>query len=168
MRQACTLHATKRIYQRTQAEALQYTIIPEEAITMRTIQSFFLAIALLVASTSAFGVSSARMTLVGSTGATSFVVSQRSPAVAAPKRAQSARRGDLQMGNVAKFGVFSPAVIAAKLVLGQDKLNKIRGKAIALHSEKISEFSEWVGAYHLRTKLIKKAKLNGDILGFLV
>ena len=69
---------------------------------------------------------------------------------------------------MAKFGVFSPAVYAAKLVLGGDKLNKIRGKGISLHSQTIGDFCEWAGAYHLRTKLIKKAKTNGDTLGFLV
>ncbi len=52
--------------------------------------------------------------------------------------------------------------------IGNDKLNKIRGKAISLHSQYIGEFCTWAGAYHLRTRLIKKAKLNGDILGFLV
>lgn len=71
-------------------------------------------------------------------------------------------------GKQSKFGVFSPAVYGAKLVLGTDKLNKIRGKAISLHSQYIGDFCEWVGAYHLRTKLIKKAKVNGDTLGFLV
>ena len=72
------------------------------------------------------------------------------------------------MGSQAKFGVFSPAVYAAKITLGNDKLNIIRGKAISLHSQYIGEFCTWSGAYHLRTRLIKKAKLNGDILGFLV
>jgi hypothetical protein len=74
----------------------------------------------------------------------------------------------LQMGSMAKFGIFSPAVYAAKIVLGNDKLNKVRGKAISLHSQYIGDFCQWAGAYHLRTKLIKKAKTNGDILGFLV
>ena len=69
---------------------------------------------------------------------------------------------------MSKFGIFSPAVYGAKIVLGSEKLNKIRGKAISLHSEKIGDFCQWVGAYHLRTKLIKKAKTNGDTLGFLV
>lgn len=32
------------------------------------------------------------------------------------------------MGKVAKFGVFSPAVIGAKVALGETRLNKIRGK----------------------------------------
>lgn len=72
------------------------------------------------------------------------------------------------MGSQAKFGVFSPAVYGAKIVLGNDKLNKIRGQAISLHSQYIGEFCQWSGAYHLRTRLIKKAKTNGDTLGFLV
>lgn len=72
------------------------------------------------------------------------------------------------MGNAASFGIFSPAVYVAKVVLGNEKLNKIRGKAISLHSQYIGDFCEWVGAYHLRTRLIKKAKTNGDKLGFLV
>ena len=72
------------------------------------------------------------------------------------------------MGSQAKFGIFSPAVYGAKIALGADKLNKIRGKAISLHSKSIGNFCEWAGAYHLRTRLIKKAKVNGDTLGFLV
>jgi hypothetical protein len=71
-------------------------------------------------------------------------------------------------GKMSKFGVFSPAVYIAKFALGTERLNKIRGKAISLHSQYIGDFCEWVGAYHLRTQLIKKAKTNGDILGFLV
>ena len=107
------------------------------------------------------------------TGGSSFVVSQRArvaaraSTIAAPQ-AQTQRRSGMTMGSQAKFGVFSPAVYAAKIVLGKDKLNKIRGKAISLHSEKITQFCEFFGAYHLRTKVIKKAKVNGDILGFLV
>jgi hypothetical protein len=72
------------------------------------------------------------------------------------------------MGSMAKFGIFSPVVYVAKLGLGNEKLNKIRGKAISLHSQAIGDFCSWVGAYHLRTKLIKIAKTNGDTLGFLV
>jgi len=71
-------------------------------------------------------------------------------------------------GKMSKFGVFSPAVYAAKIALGEAKLNKIRGKGISLHSQVIGDFTLWVGAYHLRTRLIKTAKVNGDILGFLV
>jgi hypothetical protein len=71
-------------------------------------------------------------------------------------------------GKKSKFGIFSPAVYAAKIALGEQKLNKIRGKGISLHSQAIGDFTQWVGAYHLRTRLVKTAKQNGDILGFLV
>ncbi len=37
------------------------------------------------------------------------------------------------MGKVSKFGIFSPAVIAAKVALGESRLNKIRGKVRAQH-----------------------------------
>jgi hypothetical protein len=79
-------------------------------------------------------------------------------------------RGDMQMmgGKKSKFGIFSPAVYAAKIALGEKKLNKIRGKGISLHSQVIGEFAMWSGSYHLRTRLIKLAKTNGDTLGFLV
>ena len=33
--------------------------------------------------------------------------------------------GQLTMGNNAKFGIFSPAVIVAKTILGEAKLNKV-------------------------------------------
>jgi len=95
-----------------------------------------------------------------------FVISQRPQGQQPVSRSNT--KSSLQMGSQAKFGVFSPAVYAAKITLGNDKLNKIRGKAISLHSQYIGEFCTWSGAYHLRTRLIKKAKLNGDILGFLV
>ncbi|KAG7354222.1 hypothetical protein IV203_003578 [Nitzschia inconspicua] len=102
----------------------------------------------------------------------SFVISQRpSTTSRTVPQQQNQRTGvsSLHMGGkMAKFGIFSPAVYGAKLVLGTEKLNKIRGKAISLHSQYIGEFCEWIGAYHLRTQLIKKAKVNGDTLGFLV
>jgi len=72
------------------------------------------------------------------------------------------------MGKNAKFGIFSPAVYGAKIALGEKKLNGLRGKGISLHSQAIGDFCQWAGAYHLRTKLIKLAKTNGDTLGFLV
>ena len=109
------------------------------------------------------------------TGASSFVVSRSAAAatVHQPRRASSSSSSSTKTalfmgGSRSKFGIFSPAVYAAKIVLGKDKLNKIRGKAISLHSEKITQFCEFFGAYHLRTKVIKKAKVNGDTLGFLV
>ena len=95
----------------------------------------------------------------------------------------------LRMGNTAKFGIFSPAVFAAKLILGESKLNKvssilywlatdkfwlglalqIRGKVISLHSQAITQWCVQYGAYHLRTRLVSKCAYclhwyNFDIL----
>jgi hypothetical protein len=41
-----------------------------------------------------------------------------------------------------KEGLFSPAVAVSKKVFGDEQLNKIRGKAISLHSEVIGNFVE--------------------------
>lgn len=72
------------------------------------------------------------------------------------------------MGKMSKFGIFSPAVVVAKVALGEARLNKVRGKVIALHSQTIQSFCEWVGADpKLRGQLIKKAKTTGDELGML-
>jgi hypothetical protein len=139
---------------------------------MKSFQSILLALALLVSSVSAFGVTgTGSMSLAGVSGGSSFVVSQRqrtTPSFPVEQSRSNAGKSNLQMGSMAKFGVFSPAVYVAKLTLGGEKLNKVRGKAISLHSQYIGQFCEWAGAYHLRTRLIKKAKTNGDILGFLV
>lgn len=72
------------------------------------------------------------------------------------------------MGKVSKFGPFTPAVIATRLVIGDKALNKLRGKGIALHSQAITAFCEFTGAGpKMRQKLIRQAKNNGDTLGFL-
>mmetsp|Transcript_18757 Transcript_18757/g.45284 ORF Transcript_18757/g.45284 Transcript_18757/m.45284 type:complete len:135 (-) Transcript_18757:1140-1544(-) len=134
---------------------------------MKTYQIIIAFLAMAVSVTSAF---TTVPTSFNSQAGSGFVVSQRpqqQSTISAPSRPRTGT-SSLQMGNVAKFGVFSPAVYAAKVVLGGEKLNKIRGKAISLHSQYIGEFCQWAGAYHLRTQLIKKAKKNGDTLGFLV
>jgi hypothetical protein len=127
---------------------------------MKTFQAIAIIFALAVSAVNAFSISS--------TGGSSFVISQRPRAATTTPCPARSGASSLQMGNMAKFGVFSPAVYGAKIALGTEKLNKIRGKAISLHSQYIGQFCEWAGAYHLRTKLIKKAKTNGDTLGFLV
>ncbi|KAL7473947.1 hypothetical protein ACHAXS_014314 [Conticribra weissflogii] len=128
----------------------------------RIVSLVLLVVALAASSVQGFTATS----LGGVTGGSNFVVSQRPRAVqSSPRHTQ---HSNLQMGSQAKFGIFSPAVYGAKIILGNDKLNKIRGKAISLHSQYIGDFCEWAGAYHLRTRLIKKAKTNGDTLGFLV
>jgi hypothetical protein len=94
--------------------------------------------------------------------------SRFSPVAERGTERRGARGMSMMGGKVAKFGIFSPAVIAAKIILGETKLNKIRGKAIALHSQAITEFCYFVGAQgKMRNRIIKKAKTNGDELGFL-
>eukprot|EP00573_Skeletonema_grethae_P004874 CAMPEP_0201710002 /NCGR_PEP_ID=MMETSP0578-20130828/58399_1 /ASSEMBLY_ACC=CAM_ASM_000663 /TAXON_ID=267565 /ORGANISM="Skeletonema grethea, Strain CCMP 1804" /LENGTH=270 /DNA_ID=CAMNT_0048199005 /DNA_START=213 /DNA_END=1025 /DNA_ORIENTATION=- len=39
-----------------------------------------------------------------------------------------------------KEGIFSPIVVAASTILGQDELNKVRAKAISIHSDLIKSF----------------------------
>lgn len=88
-----------------------------------------------------------------------------SPASLAPVRT---RNTELYMGGKqAKFGPFSPAVYVGKFVLGEQKFNKFRAKIISLHSQIITDFCIQYGAYNMRVRLIKKAKVNGDTLGFL-
>ena len=134
----------------------------------KVLLSLFLILA--VASSAVCGFSTGATAVLGGTnGGSDFVVSQRPRPISQTNVGRStAGVSAMRMGKMAKFGIFSPAVYGSKIVLGQDKLNKIRGKGISLHSQAIGEFCQWAGAYHLRTRLIKLAKTNGDILGFLV
>mmetsp|Transcript_27509 Transcript_27509/g.61458 ORF Transcript_27509/g.61458 Transcript_27509/m.61458 type:complete len:124 (+) Transcript_27509:65-436(+) len=80
-----------------------------------------------------------------------------------------ARSSVTMMGKMAKFGIFSPVVLAAKNLLGEKELNKLRGQGITLHSQYITEFCVYVGcSAKTRGGLIKKAKTTGDELGFLI
>lgn len=135
---------------------------------MKIVQLFLLCLAVLAGSTTqAFSVQPITRSSLG--GGSGFVVSQRPQHHQQQRRSTYQSKSQLYMGGKnAKFGIFSPAVYAAKFVLGTDKLIKFRGKAISLHSSYIGDFCLWVGAYHMRVPLIKKAKANGDILGFLV
>ena len=63
---------------------------------------------------------------------------------------------------------FGPIVRLMKGIIGVKKLNTIRGKAIAIHSQVIGDFCKFVGANQkLRQGLIRVAKANGHKLGFL-
>ena len=65
------------------------------------------------------------------------------------------RNMELQMGGkMSKFGIFSPIVYVAKFALGEAKFNKVRGKAISLHSQAITEWCLLYGAYNIRLKLV--------------
>merc|ERR1719148_114071 len=120
---------------------------------------------LCVAFSSVNGFSVAAPRAGGGNGGSSFVVAQR---FTVQQANVTPRRGDMNMVKVAKFGVFSPGVYAGKIVLGEKKFLKIRGKIISAHSGIIKDWCKWSGAGHLSTKIISFAKDNGNILGFLV
>ncbi|XP_073025783.1 protein PROTON GRADIENT REGULATION 5, chloroplastic-like [Primulina eburnea] len=65
-------------------------------------------------------------------------------------------------------GLFAPIVVVARNVIGKKRFNQLRGKAIALHSQVITEFCKSIGADgKQRQGLIRIAKKNGEKLGFL-
>uniref|UniRef100_A0A7N0TMM7 Proton gradient regulation 5 n=1 Tax=Kalanchoe fedtschenkoi TaxID=63787 RepID=A0A7N0TMM7_KALFE len=65
-------------------------------------------------------------------------------------------------------GVFAPIVVLARNLIGKKQFNQLRGKAIALHSQVITEFCKAIGAdAKQRQGLIRLAKKNGEKLGFL-
>ncbi|KAJ4955911.1 hypothetical protein NE237_012694 [Protea cynaroides] len=65
-------------------------------------------------------------------------------------------------------GLFAPIVVLTRNIVGKKRFNQLRGKAIALHSQVITEFCKSIGAdAKQRQGLIRLAKKNGERLGFL-
>ncbi|KAK9665779.1 hypothetical protein RND81_14G135600 [Saponaria officinalis] len=65
-------------------------------------------------------------------------------------------------------GLFAPLVVVTRDIVGKKRFNQLRGKAIALHSQVITEFCKSIGAdAKQRQGLIRLAKKNGEKLGFL-
>ncbi|KAA8548869.1 hypothetical protein F0562_000553 [Nyssa sinensis] len=65
-------------------------------------------------------------------------------------------------------GLFAPIVVVTRNIIGKKRFNQFRGKAIALHSQVITEFCKSIGADpKQRQGLIRLAKKNGERLGFL-
>ncbi|RDX95037.1 Protein PROTON GRADIENT REGULATION 5, chloroplastic [Mucuna pruriens] len=63
-------------------------------------------------------------------------------------------------------GIFAPAVVITRNIIGKKRFNQLRGKAIALHSQVITEFCKSIGAdAKQRQGLIRLAKKNGEWLG---
>ncbi|ACO64517.1 predicted protein [Micromonas commoda] len=90
-------------------------------------------------------------------------------AVPAQPRART-ERGALKVvaGNDYEGGLFAPIVVVARNIIGVKRFNQIRGKAIALHSQVITDFCKEIGADgKVRQNLIRTAKQNGGKLGFL-
>ncbi|KAB2599891.1 protein PROTON GRADIENT REGULATION 5 [Pyrus ussuriensis x Pyrus communis] len=84
-------------------------------------------------------------------------------------RVGKAVRAQPMMKNVNEGkGVFAPLVVVTRNIVGKKRFNQIRGKAIALHSQVITEFCKSIGAdAKQRQGLIRLAKKNGERLGFL-
>ena len=65
--------------------------------------------------------------------------------------------------------MFAPLVITLRNLLGNPKFNQLRGKAIALHCQTITNFCKQFGfPSSQRQNLIRLAKSNGKKLGLLV
>lgn len=72
------------------------------------------------------------------------------------------------MGNKATTGPFVPLVVVVRNVVGEKDFNKIRGKAISLHSQVIKDFCKVLGVDGKQVQgVIRLAKKNGEKLGFL-
>lgn len=71
-----------------------------------------------------------------STATTEPVVKNATTKMKEPRKVQAKKGGS----TVHKQGIFSPAVLAAKQVLGDENLNKVRAKAISMHSDVIASF----------------------------
>ncbi|CAL9097613.1 unnamed protein product [Musa acuminata var. zebrina] len=84
-------------------------------------------------------------------------------------RAARPRRSSPRMGNVNEGkGLFAPVVVLVRNIIGRKRFNQLRGKAIALHSQVITEFCRTIGTDgKQRQGLIRLAKKNGEKLGFL-
>ena len=64
--------------------------------------------------------------------------------------------------------MFAPLVILFRNSLGKAKFNKLRGKAIALHSKAITKFCNQIGIESkIRQSFIRTARDNGKRLGLL-
>mmetsp|Transcript_4866 Transcript_4866/g.17670 ORF Transcript_4866/g.17670 Transcript_4866/m.17670 type:complete len:94 (-) Transcript_4866:138-419(-) len=86
----------------------------------------------------------------------------------APPKPEKKAAKPAKMGKQSAFGPFTPLVVATRAVVGEKQFNQIRGKAITLHSQVITEFCSYTGTTReIRQGLIKLAKNNGNTLGFL-
>lgn len=90
----------------------------------------------------------------------------------APQLPQSSvaprRKAVTMMGNKATTGPFAPLVVVVRGVMGEKEFNKLRGKAISLHSQVIKDFCSKFGVDNKQVQgVIRLAKKNGEKLGFL-
>ena len=81
-----------------------------------------------------------------------------SPMVTYAQPVRRATRPSITMGKVSKFGIFSPAVIGARKLLGEKRLNKLRGQGITLHSQVCAD------SMQVLMRVFAKAALRGTQL----
>ena len=127
------------------------------------------ALALLLSSASAFTPSTSRPTTAKAMSSVPYFAEYETmrtpqavePTPEAPKPAPKKKNNAQHSSD----GIFAPAVLFAKKTLGEERLNKVRAKAISMHSDVISSFvdtSEWAtGQLALKT-LFTLADKNGD------
>jgi hypothetical protein len=64
--------------------------------------------------------------------------------------------------------MFAPIVVQLRTLMGNAKFNQLRGKAIALHCQTITNFCNRVGIdSQERQRFIRIARDNGKLMGFL-
>lgn len=98
----------------------------------------------------------------GSSGQASLL----SASAAVPRH--TATRQVTRMGNKNTTGPFAPIVRLTRSIMGEKRFNSIRGQGISLHSQVIRQFITRIGGDNKKIQgLIKKAKMNGEKLGFL-
>lgn len=73
-------------------------------------------------------------------GLISDATPKKSAATSMEKRPKKKAAPKVKGGAVHQEGIFSPVVLAAKSILGDEQLNKIRAKAISMHSDVIASF----------------------------
>uniref|UniRef100_A0A7R9VE86 Uncharacterized protein n=1 Tax=Chlamydomonas euryale TaxID=1486919 RepID=A0A7R9VE86_9CHLO len=107
---------------------------------------------------------SSRMAYTGCVDAPAAVtVRPQGVSSGAPRRAATT-----MMGNKGSGGPFAPLVVVTRNIVGEKDFNKLRGKAISLHSQVIKEFCKLLGVENKQVQgVIRLAKKNGEKLGFL-
>jgi hypothetical protein len=82
-----------------------------------------------------------------------------------PKKAKAGPAKKSKAGAAHSDGIFSPVVNLAKVVLGEEQLNKVRAKAISAHSDVIASFvstAEWPTGQAALKALFTVADKNGN------
>ncbi|KIY99565.1 Protein PROTON GRADIENT REGULATION 5 Flags: Precursor [Monoraphidium neglectum] len=78
------------------------------------------------------------------------------------------KRQVVRLGNKGAGGPFAPLVVVVRNIVGEKEFNKLRGKAISVHSQVIKDFCKQVGVDNKQVQaVVRLAKKNGEWLGFL-